>query len=212
MHYLDVLRTSLALLIGYLPGSFLPGYFLPRWVRKIDIRRVGDGNPGTINVKKSCGAFLGLVTSLVDLSKGLLAIFIIHTVFKLPNSFAYLGGLSAVLGHKFPFYLGFRGGRGIATTIGLFLYIFIKILIQNFTPLGGLPLLVFIVTLGLLVILATHGKGDFFTVLGFPCIGLFMLLKLHVLSDLVFILALICIITVEAGRNLARDYYRNTLY
>ena len=101
----------------------------------------------------------------------------------------------------------FKGGRGIATTLGLFLYLFIKILIQNFSPLESIPLCIFLVTSGLLILLATHGKGDLFTFFLFPCIGLYMLFRLRLLPDLIFILALSSIMTMEAGRNLARDKF-----
>jgi glycerol-3-phosphate acyltransferase PlsY len=206
MIFLAILNSCLSVITGYLIGSFLPGYFLPLWVKKMDIRKMGDGNPGALNVKRNAGATLALFTLLVDASKGLLSVLIVQYIFRLPVSFAYLAGISAILGHKFPFYLGFKGGRGFAATLGLFIFIFVKILVQDFTWLEIIPFFVFILVSALFIILATHGKGDFFTIFIFPCIGVFMLINLHVLPDLVFILGLISIITVEAGRNLARDY------
>jgi glycerol-3-phosphate acyltransferase PlsY len=205
MKYSDILLMSLSIIMGYLIGSFLPGYFLPLWVKRVDIRKTGDGNPGAINVKRNVGTILAFFTALYDVLKGLLSIYIIYDIFRFPISFAYLAGFSAVLGHKFPFYLGFKGGRGFATTIGLFIFIFVKILIQKFSLIDIIPFFICIAILALLLNIATHGKGDIFTVIIFPFIGVFMLLNLHVLPDLIFILTMICIITIEAGRNLIRD-------
>jgi glycerol-3-phosphate acyltransferase PlsY len=208
MIWLDILYYLLSAITGYLIGSFLPGYFLPLWINKTDIRKVGDGNPGVINVNRNAGFSMAFFTCLYDVSKGLLSVFIVHSVFKLPVSFAYLAGVSAVLGHKLPFYLGFKGGRGIAATIGLLLYIFIKILVQYFTWMEIVPFFIYIGIYALLLNLATHGKGDLFTVSIFPFMGVFMLLKLHFSADLVLFLALIIIMAAEAGRNLARDRIR----
>jgi glycerol-3-phosphate acyltransferase PlsY len=203
-----IVYFSLAAIPGYLLGSVLPGYFLPLWVKKMDIRKAGDGNPGVINVKRHAGLFLALLTCLYDVSKGLLAVLITLFVFKLPVGFAYLAGFAAVLGHKFPFYLGFKGGRGIATTVGLFLYVFINILVLDFSLLESLALFGFIGMYALVLLLATHGKGDWFTVTVFPFLGVVMLLHLRISAHLVFLLGLVSLMTVEAARNLVREKVR----
>jgi glycerol-3-phosphate acyltransferase PlsY len=205
MIWLNILYFLLSALTGYLLGSFLPGYFLPLWVKKMDIREVGDGNPGAINVKRNAGLPLAFYTALYDASKGLLSVFIILSVFKLPLACAYLAGVCAVLGHKFPFYLGFKGGRGIAATVGLFFYIFVKILVQDFSLVETLALFGFIGMYALVLMLATHGKGDLLTVTIFPFLGVVMLLHLRVSADLVLFLVLVIIMTAEAARNLVRD-------
>ncbi|MCE5193022.1 glycerol-3-phosphate acyltransferase, partial [bacterium] len=66
----------LPVIIGYLLGCVLPGYFLPLWIKHIDIRTVGDGNPGTINVRKEIGPALATVVLSYDLTKGLLSMLI----------------------------------------------------------------------------------------------------------------------------------------
>ncbi len=205
MKPIDILFFILPILTGYLIGSFLPGYFLPLWVKKLDIRKVGDGNPGIINVNRNAGFGLAFLTGLYDVPKGLLSVFLFLFVFKQPLSYAYLAGVSAVLGHKFPFYLGFKGGRGIAATVGLFLFVFIKILGRDFALSETLSLFVFTGIYALLVLLASHGKGDLFTVSIFPIIGIHLLLFQPVSADLILLLALVCIMTAEASRNLRRD-------
>jgi glycerol-3-phosphate acyltransferase PlsY len=205
MHWPDILYPLLIILMGYLIGSFLPGYFLPLWVKKIDIRKTGDGNPGIINVKRNAGFALAFLTGLYDVPKGLFCLFISLFLFKLPVSLAYLAGVSAILGHKFPFYLSFRGGRGVAATVGLFLFIFIRILVLNFTWVEVISFFIFIAIYALLLTLATHGKGDVFTVSIFPFMGIYMLIHLGLSTDLIFFLALASIMTGESARNLGRD-------
>jgi acyl phosphate:glycerol-3-phosphate acyltransferase len=205
MKWPDIFYSILPVFMGYLIGSFLPGYFLPLWVKKMDIRKVGDGNPGIINVNKNAGFNLALLTFLYDIPKGLLSVFISLYLFKLPVSLAYLAGISAILGHKFPFYLGLKGGRGIAATVGLFLYIFIRVLVLDFTWLEIIPFFIFIAIYALLLTLATHGKGDLFTISIFPLMGFYMLIHLNPSADLIFFLALASIMTAESGRNLVRD-------
>jgi glycerol-3-phosphate acyltransferase PlsY len=205
MNWPDIFYSILPASMGYLIGSFLPGYFLPLWVKKMDIRKVGDGNPGIINVRRNAGFTLAVLTCLYDLPKGLLCVFISLYLFKLPVSLAYLAGVSAIIGHKFPFYLGFKGGRGIAATVGLFLYIFIRILVLDFTWGEIIPFFIFIAIYALLLTLSTHGKGDLFTVSIFPFMGIYMLIHLHLSADLIFFLALAMIMTAESGRNLGRD-------
>ncbi len=205
MKWSDIYYSILPVFMGYLIGSFLPGYFLPLWVKKMDIRKVGDGNPGIINVKRNAGFTLAFLTFLYDIPKGLLSVFISLYLFKLPVSLAYLAGVSAILGHKFPFYLGFKGGRGIAATVGMFLYIFIRVLVLDFSWVEIIPFFIFIALYALLLTLSTHGKGDLFTASIFPLMGAYMVIHLNLSADLIFFMALASIMTAESGRNLVRD-------
>jgi glycerol-3-phosphate acyltransferase PlsY len=205
MKGLEILVYILPVIMGYLLGSVLPGYFLPLWVKKMDIRQMGDGNPGIVNVRRNAGLALSFFTGLYDVPKGLLSLFIVLYIFKLPLFVAYLAGFAAVLGHKFPFYLGFKGGRGIAATVGLFLYVFVRILVQEFALLDLFPFFIYIALYALCLSLSTHGKGDLFTVTIFPLMGIYMLLHLGPSADLVLFLALAVVMTAESGRNLRRD-------
>jgi glycerol-3-phosphate acyltransferase PlsY len=205
MNWPFLFYSILSIITGYLIGSFLPGYFLPLWIKKIDIRNAGDGNPGIINVKRNAGFTLAFLTGLYDVPKGLVCVFICLYLYKLPVSLAYLAGVSAVLGHKFPFYLGFKGGLGIAATVGMFLYIFIRILVLDFHWMEIIPFFIFIAVYALLLMVATHGKSDLFTVSIFPMMGIYMLIHFNLSPDLVFFLALAAIMTAESGRNLVRD-------
>jgi glycerol-3-phosphate acyltransferase PlsY len=202
---IEFVNVCLAILTGYLLGSVLPGYFLPMWLKKIDIRTVGDGNPGVINVYRQTGLLPAVLTCLYDLSKSLLTVYIAQTIFKVPLMYAYLAGFTAVLALRFPFYLGFRGGRGVAATISLFTYIFIKILMEDLSRGESTSFLIYLVLYALLLLLSSHGRGDLFTATGFPIIGIYMLLHLSLSANLLLILALCALMTLEAVRNLVRD-------
>jgi glycerol-3-phosphate acyltransferase PlsY len=123
----------LVIIIGYLLGSVSPAYILGRLLRGIDIREHGTRNAGGRNVKKVLGLWPAVVTIIYDLSKGLLAMFI---AWKLgaPEIFIYASGYAAILGHIFPFCLGFRGGEGQATTLGIFFFIIFKAILNHWFP------------------------------------------------------------------------------
>lgn len=109
--------------IGYLLGSIPFGYLIARLAGAGDIRRTGSGNIGATNVSRALGIGAGIATLLLDGGKGALAVWLAgrtgHGV-AAPMIFA---GLAAVLGHMFPVWLRFRGGRGVATAIGAFLVV-----------------------------------------------------------------------------------------
>lgn len=117
----DLLRAAVALAAGFLLGSVLPAELIAR-ARGVDIRTVGDGNPGTINAFKGLGWGFGLVTAVYDVSVGVVAILFAKWL-GLGDGVAYLAGLMAVVGHVFPLYRGFRGGgQGMGASAGLLVY------------------------------------------------------------------------------------------
>lgn len=120
--------ASLLIVAGaYLLGSIPTGWLLIRIFRKQDIRSVGSGNIGATNVLRSAGAGLGALTFLLDVLKGATAVYLGGVVGAqlapgVPlHSMRALAALCAVLGHVFPVWLGFRGGKGVATGFGVFL-------------------------------------------------------------------------------------------
>jgi glycerol-3-phosphate acyltransferase PlsY len=110
-----------AVLGSYLIGSIPSGYLIVRWLKRIDVRTVGSGNVGATNVTRTAGKGAGLAVLLLDIAKGLLAVWVLAPWLIRPLSpAAQLGcGLAAVVGHAFPIFLNFRGGKGVATTIGV---------------------------------------------------------------------------------------------
>ncbi len=106
--------------ISYLLGSIPFGYILVRLVRGEDVRKLGSGNIGATNVARSSPA-LGVATLLLDALKGFLAVFLTHLLFGGPVLYMFVAGLFAIVGHLFPVWLKFRGGKGVATGLGAFL-------------------------------------------------------------------------------------------
>ena len=115
----------LTLVVAYLLGSIPFGYLLVRFFRKEDIRSVGSGNIGATNVARSGARGLGLLTLLLDLSKGLVAVVIARHWAPgtpgFPSDLAVAAAVAAVVGHIFPVWLGFKGGKGVATALGVLL-------------------------------------------------------------------------------------------
>ncbi len=145
-----MLLGAISIIIGYLLGSVSPSYILGKLLKGIDIREHGDGNAGTTNTKKVLGIGPAIIAAIYDLGKGLLSIWIAYKLGADPV-FMYAAGYAAILGHVFPFYLGFRGGQGVATAVGiLFLNLFL-LLKESFLPFEDLLVLVILV-LGLLYI------------------------------------------------------------
>ena len=112
---------------AYLLGSIPTGFLLVRLFRHQDIRTVGSGNIGATNVLRSGGKALGAATFLLDLLKGAAAVWLGALAFRYlaiaspPRDVEALAALFAVAGHMFPLWLGFRGGKGVATGFGVFL-------------------------------------------------------------------------------------------
>jgi len=108
-----------SLLIGYFIGCISMGFIVSK-ITKTDLRKKGSGNLGTTNALRVLGFRAGLATFLGDILKGVLAFFICRMIFPDDNLLAGIyAGVGTVLGHDFPFYLQFKGGKGIAATIGL---------------------------------------------------------------------------------------------
>ncbi len=115
------------LLACYLLGAVPSGYLLARYWKGVDLRKVGSGNIGATNVLRNLGWGAGVVVLLLDMAKGLLAVLLwtgpfVHRL-GMPRVdwVPALGGLVAVLGHDYTLFLGFKGGRGVATSAGVFL-------------------------------------------------------------------------------------------
>jgi len=108
----------LALALGYLLGSIPVGLILTKLAGHGDLRDIGSGNIGATNVLRTGNKPLAALTLMLDLLKGTAAVLIGA---RFGADAAILGGLGAFLGHLFPVWLGFRGGKGVATYIGVLL-------------------------------------------------------------------------------------------
>ena len=110
------------IIASYLLGSIPTGIVISRIFGKGDPRKAGSGNIGATNVGRTSGSLAGILTLLGDVLKGALPVFLAFQFY--PESlFVSLVGLAAFLGHLFPVYLGFKGGKGVATGLGVMVVI-----------------------------------------------------------------------------------------
>ena len=113
-------KALLLVLAGYLLGSVSFALLLFRMRTGRDIRGEGSGNAGATNVLRSHGKGLALLVALLDVGKGTAAVLLVRLVTADPR-YAAAAGFASILGHVFPVYYGFRGGKGVATAVGAFL-------------------------------------------------------------------------------------------
>ena len=123
--YFLLLLISMA--FGYLAGSVNFAILITRWVRGIDIRAVGNKRPGTANVGREIGKGWAAIVLAGDLTKGLISIFLAKAFLFPDENYAdyfalFLTGMSAIAGHCRPVFFRFRGGGGLATSIGIYMF------------------------------------------------------------------------------------------
>lgn len=181
----------LTLAAAYLLGSIPFGYLLVRIFRHQDVRSTGSGNIGATNVARSGGKSLGLLTLFLDALKGYVAVIIamhlapstIHGASRLAISAAVV----AVLGHVFPVWLNFRGGKGIATALGVFLALVpwvalsalgLFIVIVAITRLVSLGSILAAVSIPLFALLLVPARSAALLT-GLICISLLTIVKHH---------------------------------
>ena len=109
-----------SLILGYLLGSIPSGWLAGRWLKGIDLRELGSGSTGATNVLRQVGKGPALVVFLIDVGKGAAAVLIARAL-GLGDWIQVLAGLTALAGHIWPVWLGFKGGKAVATGLGLFL-------------------------------------------------------------------------------------------
>ena len=110
------------ILIAYILGAIPFGLIITRLVAKTDIRQHGSGNIGATNVMRKLGPGIAVLVLLLDLGKGALVIYAAHHL-EVSLPVLLLSGFAVVFGHCFPVFLGFKGGKGVATTLGVLLMI-----------------------------------------------------------------------------------------
>ena len=141
--------NAAAIIIGYLLGSIPSAYIITRALTGKDIRQLGSGNTGALNVVRQVGRRAGIAVFLADAGKGVAVVVIAAWALSVPDElFLLLAALAAVIGHMWSVFLRFTGGRGMATTFGV---------LAIFMPLYGYGL-EFFIFLGVLAValMITH--------------------------------------------------------
>ena len=115
------MKALLVIIIGYLIGSIPTGVLIVRLIKpEVDLRSIGSGNIGATNVSRAIGSAWGVVTMLGDCLKGLLPVLLAQKMGVSP-AVAAMAGIAAFMGHIYSIYLDFKGGKGVATALGVFL-------------------------------------------------------------------------------------------
>ena len=136
---MEIILNLLILFLGYLFGSFPSGYLAGRIAKGIDIRSLGSGSTGATNVLRHIGKRAAITVFLLDLFKGVLSI-LLAKYFLLNDTWQVAIGLSTLIGHIWPIWLNWKGGKAVATGLGIFL---------------GLSWQVGLATLGIFIIMIT---------------------------------------------------------
>jgi len=166
---MDILIVSM---ISYLMGSIPFGYILTKIFLKKDIREIGSGNIGATNALRTGNKKIGYTTLFFDVFKAVLPVLYVKSYFP---EFIYIASLCAFLGHVFPIWLKFKGGKGVATYVGILFainiylgFIFIGVwliifFISKFSSLSSLAASISIPVY--LLILTQYSQGIFFTIM-----------------------------------------------
>jgi glycerol-3-phosphate acyltransferase PlsY len=114
------MKAFLLLVVSYLLGSIPSGYYIARQLKGIDIRDHGSGNPGAANVYRTVGRWAGWLTLLLDAAKGYAAIALAIHFYPQNHWLIVTCGILAIFGHMWTIFLNFKGGKGVATSAGIF--------------------------------------------------------------------------------------------
>jgi glycerol-3-phosphate acyltransferase PlsY len=115
-----VFKDAALIVFGYFAGGIPTGYIVVKRLKGYDIRTRGSGNPGTANVYRNAGAVAGAITLTVDALKGYAPVYLSQALFPRRPELAIAVGAAAVIGHNWTPLLGFKGGKGVATSAGVF--------------------------------------------------------------------------------------------
>lgn len=174
----------LAIILSYLIGAVSFSYLMGQLLKKLDIRDHGSGNAGATNTLRVLGVGPAIIVLLLDCAKGILAVWVGYLLTGGEPLFAAAAGLAAVLGHNWPIFFGFRGGKGVATTIGVLATLvfwpaliagitaILSIVITRYVSLGSL-----IFTIGTTILLIFT-----FGIFNYPFVYVYFIAALTVLS------------------------------
>ncbi len=173
---MNILQYFLASLIGYLFGCFQTAYIIGKLKQNIDIRLLGSNNAGASNVTRVLGWKYGIITAIFDILKGTAAVIIVGKLFPSHPALLFTAGAFVVIGHIFPIFLSFKGGKGTASLIGISLAINIKIVIIIILALVIITIITDYIALGSLAMYTLFPILTFFYKYQLSCIIIVTLL------------------------------------
>jgi acyl phosphate:glycerol-3-phosphate acyltransferase len=163
---MNITSFIISALIGYALGCLQSAYIIGKLAGRIDIREHGSNNAGASNVTTILGWKYGIMTALLDIVKAVVAVLIVKNMYPASPDLEFAAGAFAILGHIFPFYLKFRGGKGAASLIGMFLAIDIKIAIILALSIVILTLVLDYIAIGSIAMFTAAPISSYF--LGYP--------------------------------------------
>lgn len=194
----NIMNVVILCVGAYLIGSIPTSVWIGRWFYGIDIREHGSGNAGSTNTFRVLGTAPGIVVFVIDILKGWLAVSLIHNLYYLePYSAQFvniqllLGGL-AVFGHIFPLYVGFKGGKGVATLLGIVLAI------HPFSALICLGIFTIVLIISKYVSLSSMTAGLFFPIL------IIFIFKETIVSLIIFSILISLLLIFTHQKNIIR--------
>ncbi|MEZ5195726.1 MAG: glycerol-3-phosphate 1-O-acyltransferase PlsY [Bacteroidales bacterium] len=193
------LNVIFAIILAYLIGSIPTSVWIGRAFYGIDVRTKGSGNAGATNTLRVLGYKAGIPVLLLDVFKGWLAVFLAHFFWKETNAFPdyvdlkIILSVAAVVGHVFPIYVGFKGGKGIATLLGIGLALY---------PEGSLiAVIVFAVVL---IVTGYVSLGSIIASVTFPFVELLILDHTEYISLTILAIAVAVFVPITHRKNIKR--------
>lgn len=148
-------RYFVIIIVGYLMGCLQFSYLLTKAIKKVDIRTLGGGNAGASNTVTVFGWKMGVVVALLDILKAIISIFIIKYILKDWSMFdLYLNGFFVILGHNYPFFMNFKGGKGTASTFGMMCAIDYRLGIIAFLLMLGVTIFTDFIAIGAMTLVS----------------------------------------------------------
>ena len=174
------------IIIGYLFGCLQFSYFFSLFIKRVDIRTIGVGNAGASNIAQTIGIKAGIAVGILDILEAFISVLIIKSLFS--NLFLevgylplYLNGAFVVIGHNYPFFMNFRGGKGTASTVGFMMGLDLRLGILTIVTVFLVTLVtdyIVIGTMSMLVILSLY------TIFFHPSIWTLLIVFLLVIQSL----------------------------
>lgn len=151
---MNIVQVMISAFIGYGFGCFQTAYIIGKIFGKTDIRSQGTGNAGASNVTMVLGWKYGAATAVVDILKASLAVIAVNYVYPNSKELLFTAGAFAILGHIFPVFLKFRGGKGAASLVGMLLAIDFKIAVIAILAIVIITLVIDYIALGSIAMFA----------------------------------------------------------
>jgi glycerol-3-phosphate acyltransferase PlsY len=191
----------ISIILAYFLGSFLPSYFIAR-IKGFDIRNKGTGNPGISNTARTMGYGYGVIVALYDLFKAPLAIFISSSI-GAPSAVAFLAGFITIIGHMFPFYLNFKGGKGWACCVGIMVYSTVSLLMESWQLV--FVLLPILATSALFIIFVIKENGIYRNMIIFGLLPLYIVGTILYSGVNIFTVSLLLASCIPIGQNIFEE-------